>query len=405
MRILLIAICIIVLSGCATSKLQDASSVTSTTLLNPGITQPVGMEIAYHASFEDLNAWYSWGNIYQYPGESFTEALELVMPSMFKKAEFLDFGNPFSLVFVLDSEVDFDPALGTYSVDLDMVVRDRSGKQIYKGNSKKSISTGGPADRHAFTHAYAGAIKEGVTKFLNAQGQANLIALGNQSKQAGEELEMSMYIEDLKPASSGSGAFIDKEGRLLTAAHVVNDCIDLKVNQEGELYSADLLHSSKVIDVALLKADVLPKNTVKFRPSVRSDPVLGEQIFATGYPLADLLSPYPNLTVGNVSSLGALKGAKGIFQFTAPIQPGNSGGPIVSYSGEMIGMVTSSLNQRLMLSKGSVAQNVNFGVGNGLIEKFLNKHYIAYEQRNKKVAFEKTSQEATQYTIQVLCYK
>ena len=101
-----------------------------------------------------------------------------------------------------------------------------------------------------------------------------------------------------------------------------------------------------------------------------------------------------------------MKGAKGYFQFSAPIQPGNSGGAISDYKGNLMGVVSSSLNQSMMLKQsGTTSQNVNFGVSTQLLKQFLYKHNIAFEEKTSSANFESSSANAVEYSNQILCYK
>jgi S1-C subfamily serine protease len=89
---------------------------------------------------------------------------------------------------------------------------------------------------------------------------------------------------------------------------------------------------------------------------------LGEGVTNVGYPLQGLLADSPNLTRGNVSARAGMKGSVGLFQFSAPIQPGSSGGPVVSDGGELLGVTVSSLNAAALIKDGLLPQNVNFAL-------------------------------------------
>jgi S1-C subfamily serine protease len=118
------------------------------------------------------------------------------------------------------------------------------------------------------------------------------------------------------------------------------------------------------------------------------------------------LSAYPSLTIGNISSKGGLKGAQGYFQFSAPIQPGNSGGAITDYKGNLMGVVSSTLNQAMMLEKsGTTSQNINFGIETPLLKRFLDKFGIAYNQGTSEASFETSSIDAVEYSNQIVCYQ
>jgi S1-C subfamily serine protease len=64
-----------------------------------------------------------------------------------------------------------------------------------------------------------------------------------------------------------------------------------------------------------------------------------------GYPLAGLLATTANLTVGNVSALAGLGDDARYLQISAPVQPGNSGGPLLDESGHLVGLLQQNLTQ------------------------------------------------------------
>jgi hypothetical protein len=86
-----------------------------------------------------------------------------------------------------------------------------------------------------------------------------------------------------------------------------------------------------------------------------------------------------NMTTGNVSALAGLGDDARSFQFTAPIQPGNSGGPLVDASGSVVGIVTSKLSPLWTVKNiGDLPQNVNFGLKSSVIRDFLKSRGVEY---------------------------
>jgi S1-C subfamily serine protease len=98
---------------------------------------------------------------------------------------------------------------------------------------------------------------------------------------------------------------------------------------------------------------------------------LGEEVVAIGFPLAGLLGGV-NVTTGNVSALSGLGNDSSRIQFTAPIQPGNSGGPVLDRAGGLAGVVVSKLSDLPMIaSTGAAPQNVNFAIRKEMVSIFL----------------------------------
>jgi S1-C subfamily serine protease len=82
-----------------------------------------------------------------------------------------------------------------------------------------------------------------------------------------------------------------------------------------------------------------------------------------GFPLPGALGTEVKYTSGDVSALSGAEDDKRVIQISAPIQPGNSGGPLALSDGRIVGVIVSSLNFRFALkSSGSLPQNVNFAV-------------------------------------------
>ncbi|MDE3271018.1 S1C family serine protease [Pseudoalteromonas sp. G4] len=145
-----------------------------------------------------------------------------------------------------------------------------------------------------------------------------------------------------KTASSlGTGTLINKEGLILTAAHVVNSADELTVNvkNRGE-YKAKVIASFQAADIALIKLITNDKNFpfVKLGDSNKAE--IGNEVFVIG-------TPYGlehTLTVGHLSGRRIHKHPSfneiEFIQTDAAINQGNSGGPLFLASGELIGVVS-----------------------------------------------------------------
>lgn len=84
---------------------------------------------------------------------------------------------------------------------------------------------------------------------------------------------------------------------------------------------------------------------------------LGASVAVLGYPLRQILAPSINITAGIVSSLARLGGDLRHLQITAPVQPGNSGGPLVDDRGLVVGVVSAKLDTlKVAVATGDVPQ-------------------------------------------------
>jgi serine protease Do len=88
-------------------------------------------------------------------------------------------------------------------------------------------------------------------------------------------------------------------------------------------------------DLALLKVDVNSSNFASLRFAVR----LGENVEAFGYPLSQVLATSGNFTTGNVTALAGIGDDSRYIQISAPIQPGNSGRPLLDEMETWLGLL------------------------------------------------------------------
>lgn len=208
-----------------------------------------------------------------------------------------------------------------------------------------------------------------------------------------------------KPWASGTGFYFNSSGQVLTAAHVIHDCIKIEVKRDDTVLPAKLLAASNVIDIAALDSGAASTAFLSFR---RDTPLeLGEPVTNVSFPLQSILAATPNLTRGNVSARGGLSGSAGQFQFSAPIQPGASGGPVVSDGGELLGVTVSTLNAAALAKQGAIPQNVNFALESRYVVKFLQKHALAYTSVEQNVHGDAhtANQAALAAVVSVQCYE
>ena len=134
---------------------------------------------------------------------------------------------------------------------------------------------------------------------------------------------------------------------------------------------------------------------------------LGEAVTNVGFPLQGLLAASPNLTRGNVSARAGLKGSVGLFQFSAPIQPGSSGGPVVSDGGELLGVTVSSLNATALIKEGLLPQNVNFALEAKYAAMFLRDSKIVFSEVKPRTDGSMTiaNDAAIGSVVQLSCYQ
>jgi S1-C subfamily serine protease len=196
--------------------------------------------------------------------------------------------------------------------------------------------------------------------------------------------EVAKVAEEPKPApksdveaSSGTGFFVTTEGAIVTNAHVLEDCSDIRVTTDlGATAIAKVIARDVGNDLALLSTGLTAKKTAAFRTPIR----LGEGVEAFGYPLTDVLAKSGNFTLGNVSALVGIGEDSRYLQISAPAQPGNSGGPLLDQNGNVVGVVSAKLNalKLMLVTNGDIPQNVNFAIRASIVTSFLDANSIAH---------------------------
>jgi S1-C subfamily serine protease len=203
---------------------------------------------------------------------------------------------------------------------------------------------------------------------------------------------------------TGTGFAISVRTLIVTNAHVVKGCRSLRVLQDGAAEPARLVALDDRADLAVLRTDLqTPKiAALRVQPPVR----LGEDVVTFGFPLSGSLSKEGNLTTGNVSALAGLKDDPTYFQITAPVQPGNSGGPLMDDAGNVIAVVTSKLDALKLAQRiGDIPQNVNFAIKAQVLKGFLDGQRLTYSEQvaTEKLAVADIADLARAFTVQVEC--
>ncbi len=180
--------------------------------------------------------------------------------------------------------------------------------------------------------------------------------------------------------SGGTGFLISTRGHILTNHHVVDGCESLTArfadgsSGRGRVVASDELNDLAVVRTSSPVISVAVFNAV---PTYRQ----GDQVVVYGFPLVGALSEAGNLTTGTLSALSGLGNDSRYIQISAPVQPGNSGGPLVDDKGNVIGVVTSKLNAiRVAEATGDIPQNVNFAIKDVVAKSFLQAHDIPFAE-------------------------
>lgn len=173
-------------------------------------------------------------------------------------------------------------------------------------------------------------------------------------------------------------------------------------------------------DLALLAAPVrLPAADFRHDPAIRA----GDSVVAVGFPLHGLLASEANVTTGTVSALAGIGNDARFLQMTVPVQPGNSGGPLLDLQGRVVGVVVSKLDALQVASvTGDIPQNVNFAIKADVVWSFVLANLEAlkalrirlerslrsseaYGEEPRELSPAEVGAQAKEFTVLVECWK
>jgi S1-C subfamily serine protease/uncharacterized protein YecT (DUF1311 family) len=200
----------------------------------------------------------------------------------------------------------------------------------------------------------------------------------------------------------GTAFFITKDGAALTRAHVVDSCQKISVSFNHQQSAAQILARDDQNDLALLATNLQPTKTANWRLSVRQ----GEDVVVYGFPLTGVLASEGNVATGNITALAGLANDSRFLQVSAPVQPGNSGGPLFDRAGNVIGVVVAKLNAiGVAAATGDIPQNVNFAIKASVSAAFLDAQHVTYVEGESKTALATPdiADRAKNITLQVHC--
>ena len=184
------------------------------------------------------------------------------------------------------------------------------------------------------------------------------------------------------PAKTGSGFIINEGRQVVTNKHVTEGAYKIFVrNGFGELRYATIEKISEYDDLALLTLDT-PYNsdyalTIPDNYQLRT----GQSALIMGFPLTFALGDSaPSITQGIVSKMTGFYDDPGTYQLTSKLNKGNSGGPIFSETGELIGVAVQKIDTTLLIEQdGYIIEDVNISIHIDRVERFIQSSEPAQE--------------------------
>jgi S1-C subfamily serine protease len=256
------------------------------------------------------------------------------------------------------------------------IIGEESGDYITQETSYKSTKDGLLKMSAQVSMAVDGCLSKILSKLETAPVMTNFYMSKRKEtkereesirKEQPQESPQSKIAESKKEISTGTGFPIAKD-LVVTAAHVVDGATNIVIYKEI---------FSKPVDCKVLTVDVANDIAILLVNYEFSDEEIlainehvdiGTEVYTAGYPLVGLLGYKPRYSKGDISAKFGIGDDPRFLQITVPIQPGNSGGPLLNKDGFVIGMVSHKLNEIATIkASGSIPQNVNFAIKSGYI--------------------------------------
>lgn len=198
----------------------------------------------------------------------------------------------------------------------------------------------------------------------------------------------SVYEQIQKAEWTGTG-FAIADGYIATNYHVTNGAktINIKgINGDmKESYKGYVVASDKENDISIIRIvdkDFESLGTIPYTIG-KTNTEVGDEIFVLGYPMTETMGEEIKLTDGLISATTGYKGSETMYQISAAVQPGNSGGPLFNSDGAVIGIVCA---------KHEGAENANYAVKVSYLYSLINSSNLGIDiSGNDKVKSKKLS--------------
>jgi uncharacterized protein len=256
-------------------------------------------------------------------------------------------------------------------------------------------------------HAEAAASRDALVTYLSADMRAEAerrVAVWQPVESADAALGVAPLFDGERV--SGTGFVVTTAGHVLTNAHVVLGCPGAVLGGQDGGSVLEVLALDRTNDLALLQL-AQPRDAVAtFAPSETVRP--GDPVVVVGFPLRGILASEANVTTGIVSALAGPDNDRRLIQITAPVQRGNSGGPVFDGAGRVIGVVVSKLDaMKIARATGDIPQNVNFGIRTSVAAAFLASQGISPLTAGSTTPLTpaETAQRAMAFTLPLECWR
>lgn len=210
--------------------------------------------------------------------------------------------------------------------------------------------------------------------------------------------------------SSGTGFYINRDGHLITNDHVVRGCQMIFVHGEAGRHAATIVASDAQRDLAVLKvADAAPRAIAPLRWNI-GDLKIGDMLYIYGFPGKEGAAGKSSFARAKLLDMKGAHGTPHWLQLEAAARQGNSGGPVIDASGNVIAVVVGRTEYYAQPTRSGEQPKLIGQVGNAItlaaLQDFLRYHRINFYQHTSGQVGRSDmilEQSARQFTVPVFC--
>ena len=314
--------------------------------------------------------------------------------------------TPTHFILRVSGDADLDVIWGNYVARLEATLYSADGRLVAREEIRADTLSAVVNDHNAFYNSYADAMRRFLDSVFTSQGE-RILADVQARQPVRASFSGTTMPEGVGIVGGGSGFFVNPAGDVVTNRHVVTRCLGLSVRHGDRDLPASIAWADATTDIAVLATRTPAASHARIHDGATALR-LGADVLTLGFPLPGVLASSPNLTTGSLSGLRGLRDDPDRLQMSAPIQPGNSGGPLIDRGGRLIGVVQSTLDvARIAAVTGDLPQNVNFAVRVPALRRVLDAAGVAYVAVPSGETPDRSppdiADEATKYTVQVNC--
>lgn len=208
--------------------------------------------------------------------------------------------------------------------------------------------------------------------------------------------------------STGTGFYVSRNGHLVTNAHVLQQCSRVFVRESGKKpIAARIISKDDKLDLAIIQATQKPGRISALRHQDTSVQP-GEQVTVIGYPKEHSQSGTLYAIHSRVRALTGPMGEDRWLQFEDAAQQGNSGGPLLDASGNVVGVVTGKatvFRRNQLAARDEQVSQSDVAINLPILKRYLQQNGVYFQTRDSlmKISDYLIEREGHQFVVQVMC--